>query len=477
STNNQTLTESVDYEIKNSTIIFSYTYLDSLFAGEYFLNVYYKPAGENYNVAPTVNSNSQHTTQIKLIVKKDAQSKLAIDGINSPYKYGDTFFVNAKGGNSTGDITYISSDESVASIDKNGQVTTRKVGKFKIIAVKAADENYEETTTLSSEIVVNPKHVYIENIGVKDKIYDTTKVADINYDSDAIINGKLEQDDLTINYEKAKAYFINKNAAANKKVFFSGFSLSGKDVLNYTLSNQPNQASATINKRPVTIQGVSAYDKTYNGTINAEINQIEAKIIDNLDGDNLTLVKGTANFVDQYAGSHKNVNFEGFSLSGSTSSNYFIAAQPTSTFAAIYQKPIAIQGISACNKTYDGTTNTEIMGEATFDENDKIDGDDLTIINGTANFSDKNVGNDKPVYFDGFALAGFDASNYTLLNQPKQVYANINPKDLTITNLSVSDKIYDGLNIAQIDGSPSLEGIIDGDNISIVNGTPSFITL
>ncbi len=477
STNNKTLTEFINYEIKNSTIIFSYSYLDSLFAGEYFLNVYYKPLGENYDVAPTVDSDAQPTTQIKLIVKKDAQSKIVIDGINSPYTYGDNFLVNAEGGDSTGNITYISSDDSIASIDKNGQVIVQKVGKFRITAIKAADENYEETTTLSSEIVVNPKHVHIENLGVKDKIYDTTEVADINYDSNAIINGKLEQDDLTINFEKAKAYFTNKNAAANKKVIFSGFSLSGKDVLNYTLSNQPAQASATIHKRPVTIQGVSAYDKIYNGTTNTEINQIGAKIINNLDGNNLNLIKGTANFIDQYAGSHKSVKFEGFSLSGSASSNYIIATQPTSAFAAIYQKPITIQGISACSKTYDGTTNTEIMGQATFNKNDKIDGDDLTVISGTANFSDKNIGNDKPVYFDGFALAGSAASNYTLVNQPEQIRANISPKDLTITNLSVSDKVYDGLNIAKIDNSPSLEGIINGDDVSIVNGTPSFITL
>ncbi len=50
----------------------------------------------------------------------------------------------------------------------------------------------------------------------------------------------------------------------------------------------------------------------------------------------------------------------------------------------------------------------------------------------------------------------------------------IMPKELTIKDLRVKDKQYDGKNTAEIDGTPALVGVVEGDVLELVNGIPTF---
>ena len=50
-------------------------------------------------------------------------------------------------------------------------------------------------------------------------------------------------------------------------------------------------------------------------------------------------------------------------------------------------------------------------------------------------------------------------------------------KKLTIENLKVADKTYDGLATATISGTPTLNGVVNGDDVTLVNGTPSFTSV
>jgi len=56
-------------------------------------------------------------------------------------------------------------------------------------------------------------------------------------------------------------------------------------------------------------------------------------------------------------------------------------------------------------------------------------------------------------------------ANYTLA---------VHPKSVTITGLSVSDKVYDGTTTATVTGRAVIEGKIDGDDVSVVAGTAAF---
>lgn len=138
----------------------------------------------------------------------------------------------------------------------------------------------------------------------------------------------------------------------------------------------------------------------------------------------------------------------------------------------IMQKEVTITGVTVADKVYDGTTHASIVSDGTI--LGLIGRDEVTVVRGKAAFDDKNVGNGKTVTFYDFALSGEDAANYVLSAQPEGTTANISAKELTITDLAVRDKQYDGKNTAEIDGTPTLVGVVDGDMLTLVNGVPTF---
>lgn len=106
----------------------------------------------------------------------------------------------------------------------------------------------------------------------------------------------------------------------------------------------------------------------------------------------------------------------------------------------------------------------------------KIDGDDLSVVMGQANADSPDVGR-RTVTFTGFALAGSDAANYTLAAQPISGSAAITARPLSIGSLTVRDKLYDGLNTAAIEGTPTLVNLADGETLMLRCGTPTFDTV
>jgi hypothetical protein len=407
-----------------NTIIFSALYLDSLAAGKYSLIVHYNPAGQPFVVK--TGNDEPDTTDIELTVEKATQSAIAVTGINSPYTYGDnSFSVGVTGGSGTGAVTYSSSDTSVASIVNNandtGTVTILKVGTFKITATKATDNNYLEKSVISGDITVNPKPVSILGVGAKDKVYDKTDAAVISGLTNLIISGKLTGDDLTVNSNGAKACFADKNVGIEKHVTFSGFSLAGEDASNYTLSAQPQFVNADITQKPVTISGISAKNKVYDGNTTAVVDG-EGTIVNNLDGTALTFVKGTASFGDKTVGDEKPVTFEGFALSGDASSNYYLESQPAQVKANITPKNLTIINLSVSNKPYDGLNVASISSTPALDG--VVSGDTVSLINGTPTFTSVDIGNNISISFTNFSLSGADANNYSL-TQPSGIKANI----------------------------------------------------
>jgi len=89
------------------------------------------------------------------------------------------------------------------------------------------------------------------------------------------------------------------------------------------------------NPKPVTITGLSAANKLFDGTTTATITGT-ATINGVVSGDVVTVVAGTADFADIKLGKGKTVTFSGWSLSGKNAENYTLSAQPESVKADIY---------------------------------------------------------------------------------------------------------------------------------------------
>lgn len=149
----------------------------------------------------------------------------------------------------------------------------------------------------------------------------------------------------------------------------------------------------------------------------------------------------------------------------------YAAASATRDFT-ISRRSVTVTGASVEEtKIYDGTTSAAVTSSGTL--SGAVSGDEVSITQGTAAYDNKNAGTNKTVTFTGFALAGGDKDNYNLTAQPTAVQADITQKELTVVNVTVSDKVYDGTDTAQI-ASAELEGLIEGDQVELTNGTATF---
>ena len=126
-------------------------------------------------------------------------------------------------------------------------------------------------------------------------------------------------------------------------------------------------------------------------------------------------------------------------------------------------KPVTITGISADDKTYDGTNTAVIKGTPAISGLVVGDENDVTVVTTSAKaaFADADAGTAKTVNFSGYALTGAKADNYKL-SQPASVTANISPRELTITAVAVGDKAYDGTTTATVTGV-TFNGLVNSE--------------
>ena len=128
----------------------------------------------------------------------------------------------------------------------------------------------------------------------------------------------------------ATSTFADAKVGTGKSVNISGLSLSGSAAGNYTLT-QPT-AQATITSAGLTVTGITAANKVYDGTTTATINTSSASLtgVIPIDAGNVALLTAgaTGSFVDANVGTGKVVTITGLALSGSAAANYALT-QPT----------------------------------------------------------------------------------------------------------------------------------------------------
>lgn len=275
---------------------------------------------------------------------------------------------------------------------------------------------YENITAQTGYVNILPKPVTVTGITAQDKPYDGSANADFNV-SKARIEGIVGDDSLIV--ASATGEFEDKNAGNDKPVSISKIILGGKDAGNYTVS-QPAGVTATISPKALTITGVGAANKIYDGTTAATATG--SAVLNGVAGeDDVTVVPGTAAFTDENAGP-QTVTFTGYGIEGADAGNYTVS-QPANVTATISRKPVTITGTTAQNKVYDGTTAAKV--DQTGDVTTKIDGDDVSVQAGAAQFTSADAGEDIRVIFSGFTLTGADAGNYILSAQPADGMADI----------------------------------------------------
>src|SRR5437867_6747737 len=116
-----------------------------------------------------------------------------------------------------------------------------------------------------------------------------------------------------------------------KAVSVSGIVVTSTDAANYT-ANTTATTSASITAKGLTVSGITANNKVYDGTTTATLNVASAALVGVASGDSVTLNTGSATgvFANANAGTAKSVTVSGLTISGADAGNYTLT-QPATT--------------------------------------------------------------------------------------------------------------------------------------------------
>jgi hypothetical protein len=239
-----------------------------------------------------------------------------------------------------------------------------------------------------------------------------------------------------------------------------------------------NTGKLVVNGKSLSITGVTAANKTYDGTLVAGLSGGTLNGVAN--GDSVTIVAGSGTFASSSPGTWT-VTATGYALGGTDAGKYTLAGQPSVPNATISAKALTVSGLSAVSKTYDQMATAALSGTAALQTAEApgtgsgVDGapytGDTVALSGSpgGTFAGTNVGTGISVTVSGLSLAGAQSGNYTL-TEPV-LSANIQAVGVTITaGVTANDKVYDQTTAATINtnGNIQFSGLLGGDSLTII---------
>ncbi|AWA30059.1 hypothetical protein HYN48_08185 [Flavobacterium magnum] len=411
----------------------------------------------NYDAAADV-------PQLQLITTTTKSDQIITFNALSNVTYGDADFALTATADSGLTVTYLSSNPSVATVSGN-LVTIVAPGTTTITAQQAGNSAYNAAPDVSQSLTVNTKTLTVTGATASNKEYDGLTFASI---SGATLVGIVGSDDVTVS---GNGNFNNANAG-NAKPVTTSLSLGGADSAKYTLT-QPSGITADITAKTVTVSGLAANNKQYDGTTTATLSGT-AGLSGVLPADVANVAfngaSGTSTFATAAVGNGIAVTATGYTLTGSAAGNYSLT-QPTGLFADITVKTLTLTGFAFNTKTYDGNDTVSITGTPAL--SGVIGSEDVSLTGAlTAVFPSVNVGSNYAINITGLSLAGTDSGNYILDTTGHT--ASINPAVLTYT-ADPATRVYNTANPAF---TGNVTGFVNGETIATATtGTAVFTTI
>jgi hypothetical protein len=226
----------------------------------------------------------------------------------------------------------------------------------------------------------------VSSVTAANKVYDGTTAATL---SGGTLTGAIAGDSIALSAPAGA--FDNKNVGTAKPIALTGLSLSGSDIGNYTLGSVPTSTTANITAKPLTVSGITAANKVYDGKVDATLSG--GTLTGVVAGDSVALSAPSGTFADKNAGTAKTVNVTGLALSGTDVGNYTVTAGSTSTTADITVRP---------SSTWSGAAGT----------NNWFDAGNWDALPDGANVLAVNIGNTGA----GSGTVAFDSGSVTLQN-------------------------------------------------------------
>jgi hypothetical protein len=374
---------------------------------------------------------------------------------------------------------------TLSTTNISGSFADKTIGLNKLItiagnAISGGDASNYTLTQPTTDADITAKPLTITGLTASDKVYDASASATALVNkSSAALSGVISGDIVSLSTDQLAANFATKAVANNRSVTTSGSAISGTDAGNYSLT-QPT-VTASITAKPLTVTGITANNRVYDSTTSATALLVKgaAALSGVAGGDTVTLDHSgaTATFATKIIGSNKTVTIAGITIGGIDAGNYALS-QP-STIASITARNLAVTGITANDRIYNGNSSATALLVKNTAALSGIQGSDNVTFDhssATASFANKNIGPSKTVTIEGITIGGSDASNYTL-TQPSTT-ASVTAKTLTVTGITANNRVYDSttdaFNVLNT-GSAALSGVVSGDSVSLsvagINGT------
>jgi trimeric autotransporter adhesin len=372
--------------------------------------------------------------------------------------------------------------------DKNagtGKTVTVAGSTMRLRGTDAANYTVQDGTTTVDIAKANLSYSF-DSTNQYNKVYDGSAAAAVT-----IHANPYGGDSISLSYTPAA--YSDKNVAysggtpTSKTITLAGVTINGTDKDNYTIAAAIT-TSGTISPKPLTVNGVVAADRVYDGTRDISVNVGSATVDTSavVAGDSVGVVTpGNGTVVGQTAdknvGTNKAVTVPGFSLTGADAANYTLGGSGSGVTVDITPKPLTAV-YTGVDKVYNGS----ISAGVSVTSSDIVSGDtiyfgaDVNICGACGTFAtagstptnytaSRDAGVGKTVVVTSNYLYPYynsDYQNYTLLNPTGTTTATITPKGITPV-FTGTHKVYDGTAAATVTLNQNASGIYSGDTVTV----------
>ena len=218
----------------------------------------------------------------------------------------------------------------------------------------------------------------------------------------------------------------------------------------------------TVTPKTLTISGITALDKPYDGTVLAST-QTSTIVYGGLEVGDDIIAAPTGVFIDPTGGIGKTVNIT-TTYSGADISNYTIIDQTTTT-ASITQIPVYLSGSTGVSKVYNANSQLPV-GVTGYGLLTGVVGADIVFVVGSPVYDNSIVG-PRNILVGTVVISGANAPNYNLIWTNGS--GSISKKAIVVTANDDAKLIFQS-DPAGFNGV-SFSGFEGGDNGSAINGT------
>lgn len=370
-------------------------------------------------------------------------------------------------------------DDLTLVLTTSGQFADRNVGTDKVVtttgyALSGADAgNYTLSQPAYLRADITQALLTLQRV---ERVYNaltTLPTAASAYTLGGIVSGDV----VTVDTTGLTGSYADKNVGTGKNVTLFGLDITGADASNYSIVSSLTDAPiGLITRASVTLEGMLALTKVYDGTTNLTLNNAGTEVVGTLLADDLGVnsAASTASFPSANVGNYL-VNATGYVLTGADANNYALV-QPTHISAVIDPKALTAAIINDPTKIYDGGAAASLTG-INFQIGGFIGGEGADVTQTVGTYSDRNAGARTVTASLGVgdftAASGTLLSNYILPTTASGPGA-IDRKALIAAVINNPMKIYDGLTDAALtDANFQIGGFISGEGATITetNGT------